>query len=150
ACFRTSRLIPGLHLLHLHWPSLVCTLPKRELWEFEKASSLGHAPPAFAVGALLRPDNATPSLHRHYSDLITTTSRSAPWLRFGTVGLPFWAGPFPFTPKPKVPAVKHRSPNQAGAAFMRDVAWQIGRPPPCLSRGNITARFRRHLITFDT
>src|SRR5262245_20166997 len=125
-------------------------LPKREPWEYETASSLGRTPPAFAVGALLRLDNATPSLHRHYSDFTATTSRSAPWLRIGTVGLAFRACAFPFASQPKVPAVQRRSPNQAGAASMPDVAWPIGRHPPCLSRDNITARFRRRLITFDT
>src|SRR5713101_7019846 len=125
-------------------------LPKRAPWEFETASSLERAPPACAVGALLRLDNATPSLHRHYSDFSATTSRSAPWLRIGTVGLAGWACAFPFASQPKVPAVRRRSPNQAGAASMPDVAWPIGRHPPCLSRGNIKSRFRRHLSTFDT
>src|SRR5438094_10307904 len=125
-------------------------LPKRAPWEFETASSLESAPPACAVGALLRLDTATPSLHRHYSDFSATTSRSAPWLRIGSFGLAFRACAFPFASQPKVPAVQRRSPNQAGPASMPDVAWPIGRLPPCLSRDNIRARFRRRLSAFGT
>jgi hypothetical protein len=38
---------------------------------------------------------------------------------------------FLLTPRSKVPAVQHRSPNQDAAASMPDVAWPIGKLPPC-------------------
>ncbi|WP_321416094.1 hypothetical protein [uncultured Desulfobacter sp.] len=45
----------------------------------------------------IKPDNATPSLHPNYRDFNTTTSCSAPVLRFGTlilVGLPLGFLPY--------------------------------------------------------
>ena len=82
-----------------------------------------------------RPD-ATPSLHPHYRNFVTTTSCSAPVPCIGTltlVALTTWISPF--TSRHLVPAVPYKSPDQTHAIYTPDTAHPITRFPMSLSQG---------------
>ena len=72
--------------------------------------------------------DATPSLHPHYTDFITTTSCSAPVSCLSTlilIVLAIWISPL--TSRRLVPAVPYRSPDKNHAIYTPDTAHPITR-----------------------
>src|SRR5271166_1552539 len=131
------------------WLSHATRLPRSAPWECCTICRSCGIPPGGPVDLPCPPDDAVPSLPRHYGGLDATTDDSVPWRRFATVGLAFQAWAFRLTSPPKVPAVQRKSLKQDRAASMPDAIWPVSRHRP-ESRRNITRRFRRRLSTFDT
>lgn len=134
------RLIPCLHLPHLHWLLRSGMPPTPDAWKYRKALPISKVPPEFQLTYETLPSGQVPSLHLHYRGFSATTNLSAPVPRIDTISL---AGsplvPFSCTSRRQVPAVQHESPDQAHATSMPGAAWTVNRHPPDLSRGNITS-----------
>ncbi len=89
----------------------------------------------FRLSFVLCTDDPAPSLQTHYRSFITTTSRSAPVPRIGTLasrGPPAHASPLPSGRQ--VPTFRTEAADQVHAASMPDAAWAVNGFLPDLSR----------------
>ena len=91
--------------LSAHPAPIIPPMPRTQACH--KACGSSRIPPGCPVDPPRPPDDAAPSLPRHYSGLNATTSGSVPWRRIATVGLAF-----------------------LGAASMPDAIWPASRCRP--------------------
>src|SRR5215468_8263183 len=74
-----------------------------------------------------------PSLHEHYTRFFTTTGQSAPGRRIATFGLAVGTACAFRLPSSDRFSSPHESPNESHAPSTPDIAWPVGRLPPCSS-----------------
>src|SRR5208337_4689566 len=120
----------GTQLRALNSPARATRLSRQASWECRTICRSWGIPPGRPVDLPCPPDDAVPSLPRHYSGLDATTDGSVPWRRFATVGLAFEAWAFRLASPPKVPAVQRKSLKQDRAASMPDAVWPVSRHRP--------------------
>ena len=102
------------------------------------------------VGAKSRLNNAIPSLQPHYRAFLTTTNRSVPVLRVGTLvllDLANWISPF--ASERQVPTFHTKARCRLAPSICRTPLGQDQVIPRTCPRVSAFPRFRRRLTTFD-
>ena len=119
ASSRTARSSPRRSLRLPDWLSHATRLPRPASWECRTICRSCGDSSGRPVDLPCPPDDAVPSLPRHYGGLDATTDGSVPWRRFATVGLAFQARAFRLASPPKVPAVQRKSLNRIALPLCR-------------------------------